>query len=143
MKKIFKEFKEFAIKGNMFDMAIGIIIGSAFSKVVNSIVGDIFMPPLGYMLGKVDLKELKWILHKAEINSSGEIINNAVVFSYGNFIQICIDFLVVAISVFLIIKLFNNLRRKAEDPQVEEVPTPANIVLLSEIRDLLKQNNTK
>lgn len=143
MKKIFKEFKEFAIKGNMFDMAIGIIIGSAFSKVVNSIVGDIFMPPLGYILGKVDLKELKWILHKAEINSSGEIINNAVVFSYGNFIQICIDFLVVAISVFLIIKLFNNLRRKAEDPQVEEVPTPANIVLLSEIRDLLKQNNTK
>lgn len=143
MKKIFKEFKEFAIKGNMFDMAIGIIIGSAFSKVVNSIVGDIFMPPLGYMLGKVDLKELKWILHEAEINSSGEIISNAVVFSYGNFIQICIDFLVVAISVFLIIKLFNNLRRKAEDPQVEEVPTPANIVLLSEIRDLLKQNNTK
>lgn len=143
MKKIFKEFKEFAIKGNMFDMAIGIIIGSAFSKVVNSIVGDIFMPPLGYMLGKVDLKELKWILHKAEINSSGEIISNAVVFSYGNFIQICIDFLVVAISVFLIIKLFNNLRRKAEDPQVEEVPTPANIILLSEIRDLLKQNNTK
>ena len=143
MKKIFKEFKEFALKGNMFDMAIGIIIGSAFSKVVNSIVGDIFMPPLGYMLGKVDLKELKWILHKAEINSSGEIISNAVVFSYGNFIQICIDFLVVAISVFLIIKLFNNLRRKAEDPQVEEVPTPANIILLSEIRDLLKQNNTK
>ena len=142
MKKIFKEFKEFAIKGNMFDMAIGIIIGTAFSKVVNSIVGDLFMPPLGYILGKVDLKDLKWILHEAEINSSGEIINNAVVFSYGNFMQICIDFLVVAISVFLIIKLFNTLRRKGEDPEVKEVPTPANIVLLSEIRDLLKQKNT-
>ncbi len=136
--KIFKEFKEFAIKGNMFDMAIGIIIGTAFNKLVSSIVQDILMPPFGYVLGKINFNELKYVIQPAQTDSTGKVIREAIAINFGNFIQLSIDFLLIAFTMFFVIKLFNVLRRKAEDPKVATVPTPRDIELLSEIRDLLK-----
>jgi len=136
--KIIKEFKEFAIKGNMFDMAIGIIIGTAFNKLVSSLVKDIIMPPFGLFLGKVNFDELKYVLQPEKQDSTGKVISDAIAINYGLFIQLTIDFLLVAITIFFVVQLFNILRRKAEDPKVTTVPTPRDIELLSEIRDILK-----
>jgi len=137
--KIIKEFKEFAIKGNVFDMAIGIIIGTAFSKVVSSLVNDVIMPPLGFIIKKVEFENLKIIIQNTVMDNSGKIIQELVAVNYGNFIQVFVDFLIIAISIFLVIQLFNRLRNKAENEQDKTVPTPKNIELLSEIRDLLKE----
>ncbi len=139
--KIIKEFKEFAIKGNMFDMAIGIIIGTAFNKLVSSLVKDIIMPPIGYMLGKISFTELKYVMQPEQRDTNGNVVSEAVSINYGTFIQLSIDFLMIALTVFVVIKIFNALRRKAEDPAVETVPTPKDIQLLTEIRDLLKTKN--
>lgn len=142
--KIIKEFKEFAIKGNMFDMAIGIIIGTAFNKLVSSLVKDIIMPPFGFLLGKVNFDELKYMLLPEKHDSTGKVIAEAITINYGIFIQLAIDFFLIAITIFFVVQLFNILRRKAEDPQVTTVPTPRDIELLSEIRDILKtQGETK
>jgi large conductance mechanosensitive channel len=141
--KIFKEFKEFAIKGNMFDMAIGIIIGTAFNKLVSSMVKDILMPPFGFLIGKVNFNELKYVLQPEQVDSSGKVIREAIAINLGVFIQLSIDFLLIAFTIFFVIKLFNILRRKAEDPKVVTVPTPRDIALLSEIRDLLKTQTQK
>ncbi|MCB0805751.1 MAG: large-conductance mechanosensitive channel protein MscL [Bacteroidales bacterium] len=139
--KVFKEFKEFAIKGNMFDMAIGIIIGTAFNKLVSSMVKDILMPPFGYILGKVNFDQLKYTIEPAKLGANGNVVQDAIAINYGLFLQLSIDFLLIAFTIFFVIKLFNILRRKAEDPDVVTVPTPRDIELLSEIRDLLKQSN--
>lgn len=136
--KIIKEFKEFAIKGNMFDMAIGIIIGTAFNKLVSSLVKDIIMPPIGYMLGKFNFNELKYILRGEQKAENGDIVREAVSINYGTFIELSIDFIMIAIAIFIVIKIFNAMRRKAEDPSIETVPTPKDIELLTDIRDLLK-----
>ena len=122
--KFLNEFKEFAVKGNMFDMAVGIIIGTAFSKIVTSLVKDIIMPPLGYVMGK--------------INFSNGTSKELVAINYGLFLQTVFDFVIVGISIFLVIKLFNRLRAKAEDESNPVETTPKNIELLAEIRDLLK-----
>jgi len=139
--KIIKEFKEFAIKGNMFDMAIGIIIGTAFNKLVSSFVKDIIMPPIGYVLGKVDFNEMRYFLQTEQISANGEIIKEAVSINYGLFIQFSIDFLIIALTIFAVVKAFNAMRRKAENPNIETVPTPKDIELLTDIRDLLKNQN--
>lgn len=110
---IVNEFREFAVKGNMIDMAVGIIIGGAFGKIVNSLVNDVVMPPLGYLLGKVDFKELEWVLHHAEDGTA------AVSIKYGMFVQNIVDFLIVAVSVFIMVKAVNCLRR-----QVPAASTP-------------------
>jgi len=136
--KIIKEFKEFAIKGNMFDMAIGIIIGTAFHKIISSLVDDIIMPPLGYIIGRVDFSDLSIVIQKEVVEKGGDIVKELVAFSYGNFIQVMIDFLIITVIIFLVIKLFNKLRRKAEDEKEKEVSTPKEIELLAEIRDILK-----
>ncbi|MGM0635400.1 MAG: large-conductance mechanosensitive channel protein MscL [Bacteroidota bacterium] len=141
MVKIIKEFKEFAIKGNVFDMAIGIIIGTAFSNVVSSLVKDIIMPPLGFFTGEIHFTDLKWVLQEATISKTGET-QDAIAINYGSFIENSFDFLVVAGSIFLIIRLFNRLKSKAEDESNAEEVTPKNIELLAEIRDLLKENKT-
>lgn len=139
--KIIKEFKEFAIKGNMFDMAIGIIIGTAFSKVVSSLVDDVIMPFIGYFLGRVNFENLKFKLQK-EIENNGEISQELVSVNYGNFLQIVIDFVIVAMSIFVVIKIFNRLKNKAENETDETETTPKNIELLAEIRDLLKEKKS-
>lgn len=126
-----KEFKEFAVKGNVVDMAVGIIIGAAFGKIVSSFVGDVIMPPIGMLLGGVDFSNLAITLKEAV----GE--DPAVVIGYGKFIQTIIDFLIISFSIFMAVKAMNTLKRKEEAPQAPPEP-PAQEVLLTEIRDLLK-----
>jgi len=125
-----KEFKDFAIKGNVVDMAVGIIIGAAFGKIVSSFVGDVIMPPIGVLLGGVDFSNLALIVKEA----AGEA--PAVVVSYGKFIQTVIDFTIIAFAIFIAVKAINSLKKKKEDAPKE---TPAQEVLLAEIRDLLKE----
>ena len=140
--KIIKEFKEFAIKGNMFDMAIGIIIGVAFNKIVSSLVNDIILPSFSLIIGNVNFQNLNIVLQKEIIDNTGNIIQELVAIKYGNFIQVMFDFFIIAITVFLVIKIFNKLRKKAEDEKDTTVPTPRDIELLSEIRDLLKEKQS-
>lgn len=110
---IAKEFQEFAIKGNMIDMAVGIIIGGAFGKIINSLVADVIMPPIGMLLGKVDFKDLAVILKAATVDAAGVEVP-AVTLNYGMFGQNVVDFLIIAFSVFLMVKVVNRLRRKQE-----------------------------
>ena len=137
--KILREFREFALKGNMFDMAVGIIIGASFNKIVSSLVADVFMPPLGYIIGRVDFRDLARSLQPSLTDDSGTLIKEAVHIRYGEFIQTSIDFIIIAITVFVVIKVINTLKRKSEDEADETVETPKNIQLLAEIRDLLKR----
>lgn len=128
-----KEFKDFAVKGNVVDMAVGIIIGAAFGKIVSSFVGDVVMPPLGVLLGGVDFSDLAITLKEAAGDAP------AVVLAYGKFIQTTVDFLIVALAVFVGVKAINSLKRKEEAaPKAPPAPS-AQEVLLTEIRDLLKQ----
>lgn len=127
-----KEFKEFIMRGNVMDLAVGIVIGAAFGKIVSSLVADIIMPPLGLLIGGVNFTELKVVLGPPL--SGGE----PVTLNYGNFIQVLFDFVIVAFAIFLVVKMVNRLKRKqAEAPAVPPAPT-RDQVLLTEIRDLLK-----
>ncbi|MDG9930906.1 MULTISPECIES: large-conductance mechanosensitive channel protein MscL [Pseudomonas] len=129
---LLQEFKAFAVKGNVVDMAVGIIIGAAFGKIVSSFVGDVIMPPIGLLIGGVDFSDLAVTLKAAE----GDL--PAVVLSYGKFIQTILDFIIVAFAIFMGIKVINKLKREeAEEPSVPPAPSPEE-VLLTEIRDLLK-----
>ena len=136
--KLLQEFKQFAVKGNMIDMAIGIIIGGAFGKIVASLVNDVIMPPLGLLLGGVDFTDMKATLKQASVNELGEAIP-AVTLNYGTFIQTAVDFLIIAVVVFMMIKAMNSLKKKEEAaPSAPPAPT-RDQVLLTEIRDLLKK----
>ena len=128
-----KEFKEFAVKGNVIDMAVGIIVGAAFGKIVSSFVGDVIMPPIGVLLGGVDFTNLAFIVQEAK----GEA--PAVVISYGKFIQSMIDFTIIAFAIFMAIKGINSLKKKAEEKPAELPKISNEEVLLMEIRDLLKE----
>ena len=141
---IVKEFKEFAVKGNMLDMAVGIIIGGAFGKIITSLVNDVLMPPLGLLLGKVDFSSLKAILQKG----SDAVMDGAVVvqpavsevsINYGIFLNNIIDFLIVALCIFFVIKGMNTLKKKEETAPETPPPPSEEAVLLKEIRDLLKK----
>ena len=146
---LLQEFKTFALKGNVVDMAVGVIIGGAFGKIVPSLVNDIIMPPIGVLMGGVDFKDLGIVIKEgvAATETTPEVAE--VVWKYGAFIQQVVDFLIIAISVFVMIKLINklsNLRKKEEEvvapepaPAPEPEPTKEEI-LLTEIRDLLKNN---
>jgi large conductance mechanosensitive channel len=138
--KIINEFKEFAIKGNMFDMAIGIVIGTAFHKIITSLVDDIIMPPFGYIIGRVDFSDLSIVIQKEVVEKGGDVVKELVALNYGSFIQVMIDFMIITATIFLVIKLFNKLRRKAEDEKEKEISTPREIELLAEIRDILKSD---
>jgi large conductance mechanosensitive channel len=134
--KILNEFKAFAMRGNVVDMAVGIILGAAFGKIVSSFVNDIIMPPIGLLVGGVDFTDLSVVLKEAV----GE--TPAVTINYGVFIQMVIDFLIVAFAVFMAIKAMNSMKRKEEAaPAPPPAPTKEEI-LLTEIRDLLKNRNT-
>ena len=136
--KLIQEFRQFAVKGNMMDMAIGIIIGGAFGKIVASLVNDVIMPPLGLLLGGVDFTDMKVNLKQAAVNELGEAIP-AVTLNYGNFIQTAVDFLIIALVVFMLIKAMNSLKKKEEAaPAAPPAPTKDQ-QLLTEIRDLLKK----
>ncbi len=139
-KSLYQEFKEFAVKGNMIDLAIGIIIGTAFTRIVNSLVQSVIMPALGMVVGSFDFKHLKVVLKEAELDAAGNVVEEAVVVRYGEFIQASFDFFLIAIIIFAFVKIINNWKNKAEDPGNKEVPTPKDIQLLTDIRDLLKEN---
>lgn len=126
MKKIWHEFKDFAIKGNVMDMAVGVIIGGAFGKIVTSLVNDILMPLIGLLLGGVDFSDLQFSIGDANI-------------MYGAFIQTVVDFLIISFSIFLFVRSINKLKRQEEEEEKPESPTPSEEeLLLAEIRDLLK-----
>lgn len=133
-----KEFKEFAVKGNVFDMAVGIIIGGAFGKIVASFVNDILMPPIGFLLGDVDFKELKYVMKEA-VQEGDKVVKEAVTLNYGMFIQNCIDFIIIALSIFMLIKGINAMNKKKEEAPAAPAEDPADIKLLKEIRDELRR----
>jgi large conductance mechanosensitive channel len=129
-----QEFKQFAIKGNVVDMAVGVIIGAAFGKIVSSFVTDVVMPPIGVLIGGVDFSKLSFTLLEASANAP------AVVISYGKFIQTVVDFTIIAAVIFIVIKGINRLKRKEEAAEAAAPAAPsAQEVLLTEIRDLLKK----
>lgn len=160
--KILKEFKEFAVQGNMLDMAVGIIIGGAFGKIITSLVNDIIMPPIGWLIGDMNFSDLSVVLKDAHIDpKTGQEIA-AVTLNYGNFIQVTLDFLIVALCIFFVIRLMNRMKKmgdlipgkKKEEENAAETPAapeaPAETAapskqeeLLQEIRDLLKEQNSK
>ncbi|WP_434282421.1 large-conductance mechanosensitive channel protein MscL [Clostridium botulinum] len=134
MNKMIKEFKEFAVKGNAMELAIGVVIGSAFGKIVTSLVEDIIMPLVGLLIGGIDFTGLNF-----SMNLSGKTV---VSIKYGNFIQAAVNFLIISFSIFLFIKLINKFNKKEEE--VKEEPKISNEeILLTEIRDLLKQSNSQ
>ena len=144
MKKFFEEFKTFAMRGNVIDMAVGVVIGGAFGKITTSIVNDIIMPLISMLTGGVDFTQWKIVLKEAVANAEG-VIDPAteVAIRYGNTIAIILDFIIIAFAVFCMVKALNNLHRKKEEPAPEPEPEPAPPAptteeLLSEIRDLLK-----
>ncbi|CAG1022012.1 Large-conductance mechanosensitive channel [Patescibacteria group bacterium] len=135
--KIIKEFKEFAVRGNVVDMAVGVVIGGAFGKIVSSLVADVIMPPVGLILGGVNFSDLSIVLKEAVDKSPAVMIN------YGKFIQTIIDFTIIAFAIFMVVKLINSLKReKIEEPAAPPEPS-AEELLLIEIRDLLKQRIEK
>lgn len=129
---LIKEFKEFAMRGNVVDLAVGVIIGGAFGKVTTSLVNDVLMPPIGMVLGKVDFKDLKVVIVQ------GTDTVKEVAISYGAFINTLIDFTIVAFALFMVIKAMNTLKKK-EAAAPTPAATPADVLLLTEIRDLLKK----
>ena len=157
---LIQEFKTFALKGNVIDMAVGVIIGGAFGKIVTSLVNDIIMPPIGVLLGNKNFTDLAITLKVAQpevLNEAGEVVSPAVaevLWKYGSFLQVCIDFLIIAVSIFAVIKIANkltSLRNKEEEeaaaaaapapepePEVIEPEPSKEEILLTEIRDLLK-----
>ena len=149
-----QDFKAFAMKGNVVDMAVGVIIGGAFGKIVTSVVNDIIMPPIGLLVGGVNFTDLKWVMKDAipeQLNEAGEVIQAAapaVTLNYGNFLQQTFDFLIIAFSIFLFVSLIKRMteKKKAEEAPAAPAPPPApskEEVLLTEIRDLLKEQTKK
>ncbi|MBQ5844381.1 MAG: large-conductance mechanosensitive channel protein MscL [Alistipes sp.] len=140
-----KEFKAFALKGNVMDMAVGVIIGGAFGKIVSSLVNDVIMPPIGLIVGGVDFTNLKLTLKSAVVDVAGAVTAPAVTWNYGAFIQQVVDFTILAFCVFMMVKIMNKLLKKEEKkPAPAAPPAPSKEeVLLTEIRDLLKEQSLK
>ncbi len=135
---IIKEFKEFISKGNVIDLAVGVIIGAAFGKIITSLVADLIMPPIGYIIGGVDFANMKWILVPADAVNKVE----EVAIRYGNFINTLLQFLIVALCIFAVVKFINSLKRKEEIEEEITAEPGREEVLLTEIRDLLKNQRS-
>ncbi|MEM6767599.1 MAG: large conductance mechanosensitive channel protein MscL [Bacteroidota bacterium] len=140
--KIINEFREFAVKGNMIDLAVGIMIGTAFNNTVSALVKYILTPPIGYFTNGVDASNLKVELIPAITAADGSIVKEPLILEYGLFIETFMDFLIIALVMFGVVRLMNNLKRKAEDKEDVTVPTPKDIELLSDIKTELKSLNT-
>lgn len=132
--KFLDEFKQFASRSNMVDLAIGVVVGGAASSVVSSFVNDLFLPPISFLMSRVNLKDLRWVLRLGPDGSP------SITIAYGNFIQVLINFLLVSLAIFFVVKLLNRLRRKDQEQQSPPPTPPVEVKLLTEIRDLLKQN---
>ena len=141
MKKFLSEFKEFALRGNVLDMAIGVVIGGAFGKITTSLVNDVIMPLVGLLIGGIALGQLDIVLKPAVMNGD-EVVTAAVTLGIGTFLTTIIDFILVALVIFLMIKAINRFHKKKEEvPASEEPKGPTSEELLTEIRDLLKEKN--
>ena len=147
MKKFFEEFKTFAMRGNVIDMAVGVVIGGAFGKITTSIVNDIIMPLISMITGGIDFSQWKWVLKEAvtEVGADGALVETAAEVSvkFGSTIAVILDFIIIAFAVFCMVKALNNMHKKKEEPAPEpapepEPPAPTTEELLAEIRDLLK-----
>ena len=146
MRKFFEEFKTFAMRGNVIDMAVGVVIGGAFGKITTSIVNDIIMPLISMLTGGINFSDWKWVLKEAVLAADGTVEVAEVAVNYGNTIAIILDFIIIAFAVFCMVKALNNLHKKKEEPapapEAEPAPpAPTAEELLSEIRDLLKEQN--
>ncbi|QDO95123.1 large conductance mechanosensitive channel protein MscL [Formosa sediminum] len=139
--KLLQEFKEFAVKGNMIDMAVGIIIGASFNKVIDVMVKQVFMPPLSLLSEGIHFQDKVWVLREAVIDASGAILQPEITIGYGALIEALLDFLIIGFTVFLVVKFMNRLRKKSQDPKDKTVVTPKDIQLLSGITDLLQEQN--
>ncbi|MGC1515818.1 MAG: large-conductance mechanosensitive channel protein MscL [Maribacter sp.] len=135
MKSFFSEFKNFALKGNMIDLAIGIIIGTAFNNVVTTLVSKVVMPPLSLLTDDVNLSNKKWVLRDAQDTME------EVSIGYGELVEVFIDFGIIALTIFIFVKFINRFKNKAEDPNDKDVETPKNIALLASMEKLLKEQN--
>lgn len=141
---MFKEFKEFAMRGNVIDLAVGVVIGAAFGKIVDSLVKDIIMPPIGMLVGKVDFTNIFLVLNEGKAAGPYPTLveaqkAGAVTLNFGMFINQLISFMIIAFAIFLMIKLINRLKREEISAETPPAPTPEDVELLREIRDLLKK----
>ncbi|MBD0831697.1 large conductance mechanosensitive channel protein MscL [Aestuariibaculum sediminum] len=142
MKKLLKEFKEFAVKGNMMDMAVGIIIGAAFNKIIDVLVKQVFLPPLSLLTDGVNFHDKRIILREAVLDVSGKVITDEVAIGYGILGETLIDFLIVSFTIFLVVKFLNRLRNKSQDTEDTTVSTPKDIELLTKLTKLMEEQNT-
>ncbi|GHH59001.1 MAG: large-conductance mechanosensitive channel protein MscL [Gammaproteobacteria bacterium] len=132
------EFKEFAMRGNVIDLAVGVVIGAAFGKIVTSLVEKVIMPPIGLLIGGIDFSKLSWTLKAASVDAAGKEVP-AVVIGYGDFINTVIQFLIVAFAIFMVVKAINRLSRKKAEEPAPPAPPSEEVVLLREIRDSLRK----
>lgn len=143
MKKFMEEFKTFAMRGNVIDMAVGVVIGGAFGKITTSIVNDIIMPLISMLTGGINFSSWKLVLKQAVLDAQGAVVSEEVAVNFGNTIAVILDFIIIAFAVFCMVKALNNLHRKKEEEAPAEEPAPpepsAEEKLLMEIRDLLKE----
>ena len=139
--KLIQEFKEFAVKGNMIDMAIGIIIGASFNKVIDVLVKKVLLPPLSLLSDGINLESKKIILRESQTNSEGVFLIEEVAIRYGQFVETFLDFLIVGFTIFMVVKFINRLNKKAEDPTDKSISTTKNIQLLIDMNSLLEEQN--
>ena len=136
---LFKEFKEFAVKGNVMDMAIGVVIGGAFGKIITSLVSDIIMPLIGAVTGGLSFTEWKWVIREAVMDGEA-VVKPELALTWGNFVQVVFDFIIIAFCIFMVVKGMNKLKKKEEEQAPAAPAEPSeDIKLLTEIRDLLKK----
>ncbi|WP_179352434.1 large conductance mechanosensitive channel protein MscL [Winogradskyella vidalii] len=138
---LLKEFKEFAVKGNMMDMAVGIIIGAAFNKVIDVLAKQVLLPPISLLTDGVNFSQKKWVLREAITDTSGTITTSEVAIAYGELTEVFFDFIIIGFTVFIVVKFMNRLRTKSHDAKDKTVQTPKDLQLLSDLKDLMEEQN--
>jgi len=138
---LLKEFKEFAVKGNMMDMAIGVIIGASFNKVIDVLVKKVLMPPLSYLTNGINFQDKVLILRNAKKDDAGTVVSEQIALGYGALFEAFLDFIIIGFTIFIVVKFMNKLRNQAHDTEDETVVTPKDIQLLSDLNDLMKEQN--
>jgi len=139
--KLYREFKNFAVKGNMMDMAVGIIIGASFNKVIDVLVKKVLLPPLSLLSGNLNLEDRRIVLKDPVIDAEGTVVKNEIAIGYGALIEALVDFFIIGFTIFIVVKFMNKLIKKAEDTKDQTVETPKNIELLTKMTQLMEEQN--